>query len=243
MSGLDGILVALLAGGAALLQALTGFGFSLLIVPPLSLVIGPKDAVVVANVLSASVNVMMLTRVHAGVQWRTAWSLLAAATVGMPLGLLLLIYLDSSTLQLFIAGSVLLFTALLARGLRLHDAGAAGDAAAGFLSGVFNTSTSMSGPPVVVYLQGKGLSPDAFRATLTAYFLASSAIAVGLLALTGRFDSDVGGATAVALPALAVGFVAGNILYRLFNEQRFRTLVLATLAASALLAIVAAVFR
>ncbi|MEX2080074.1 MAG: sulfite exporter TauE/SafE family protein, partial [Dehalococcoidia bacterium] len=123
MTPVDALLVALLAGGAAFMQALTGFGFSLLIVPPLALVIGPKEAVVVANVLSGTVNLVMVSRLHAKADWRVAGRLLVGAMAGMPFGLAVLIVISPRGLQVVIAVMVLVFTWMLARGLRLHAPG------------------------------------------------------------------------------------------------------------------------
>jgi hypothetical protein len=146
-------------------------------------------------------------------------------------------------LQVLIAITVLASGLLLLRGLRFHAAGRAWDAVTGVISGVLNTSTSMSGPPVVLYLQGREVSPDRFRATLTAYFLASSVVAVGLLAMAGKFTRDVGLEAAVGVPAVGVGIAAGLLVYRRVDAVLFRRLVFALLFASAGIAGLAALVR
>src|SRR4029079_17328466 len=83
--------------------------------------------------------------------------------------------------------------------------------AAGLASGILNTSTSMSGPPVVVYLQGRGVDPGRFRATLAPSFRASGLVAIALFIASGRYDATTWGETALAIPALAVGWLAGNV--------------------------------
>lgn len=225
---------------AAVVQSTAGFGFSLMLVPLLSLVIGPKETVVLSNLLSALLEAVLLIRVRQSVEWRLGGTLFAGAVVGMPLGLLVLVFLSADALQLVIAVTVIVFTVLLMRGLRLHAAGIAGDASAGIVSGILNTSTSMSGPPVVLYLQGRGIARGPFRATLFAYFSAISAIAVCLLAATGHFTQDVAFAAVVAIPSLFVGGVIGNRLHERVPEERFRYLVYAILIASGISAIVSA---
>lgn len=231
-------LLAVFASGT---QASTGFGFGLLIVPPLVLVAGPKDAVVISNVLATALSMFMLTRMRGAVEWRTGLVLLAAATCGMPLGLAVLILLDPDVLQVLIAVSVLVATAALARGLHFHGAGLWGDAMVGLLSGALRTSTSMSGPPVVLYLQGQGLSPDRFRATLTAFFGATGLIALLSFAISSRYNEAIGVAVMAGLPALAVGWVAGNAIFSRLNDRVFRRVVMAVLISSSLLAMVGAV--
>jgi uncharacterized membrane protein YfcA len=226
-----------IVGLAALTQAVAGFGFALLLAPPLALLIGPKETVVVSNILSTGLNLVMAARLHEHVDWRLWSRLVAGGLVGMPIGLAMLIWLDPASLKLIIAGSVIVFAVLLMRGLEVHHGGRVGDGLIGVVSGVLNTSTSMSGPPVVLYLQGQGVSPERFRGTLTAYFFVTSLIAVGLLALGGRFDRDAGLAAALAFPALALGWLIGDRIYRRVDRTVFRRLVFVILFASAGIAI------
>jgi len=239
----DALAILGLTAFAATVQATAGFGFSLVLVPLLVLVIGPKETVVVANVLSTALEAALLVRVHPHVDWRLGSKLFSGALIGMPFGLLALIWLSPKVLQIVIAVTVVVFTILLMRGVRLQRAGKLGDFGAGLVSGLLNTSTSMSGPPVVIYLQGSGVARAAFRATLLAYFAAISAIAVGLLAASGQFDRETGLAAVVAIPALAVGAVLGNALHHRVPEDRFRQLVYAILFFSAGSAIVSALTR
>ncbi|MGE5594548.1 MAG: sulfite exporter TauE/SafE family protein [Hyphomicrobiales bacterium] len=239
MTLLDAVLIVLLAGGASVVQTLTGLGFSLMMVPPLILVVGVKDAVVVSNILGTVVSAVLLTRTHRWVEWRTGGILLAASVVGMPAGLAVLVLANPDVLQVVIALAVMAFTVMLARGLRLHSAGLAGDAGAGIVSGILRMSTSMSGPPVAIYLQGKGLDSIAFRATLSAFFMASGVIGIGFFAAGGRINGEVLAEAAVAVPALLAGFAAGQALYRRVDEARFRRVVIVMLLVSSLMAMAA----
>lgn len=232
------IAVVAIVGLAALTQAIAGFGFGLLVAPLLALLIGPKETVLVSNILSTGLNLVMASRLHADVDWRLGFTLLGGALVGMPLGLAILVWIDPDALKLVIAGSVIVFALLLLRGLEVHNGGRIGDGLVGLVSGVLNTSTSMSGPPVVLYLQGQGASPERFRSTLTAYFFVTSLIAVGLLALGGQFDRDAGIAALIGFPALGAGWLAGDLLYRRVNRSSFRRLVFGILFASAGIAVV-----
>ncbi len=241
MDASTAVAIVLLATLASIVQSTAGFGFSLMLVPLLSLVIGPKETVVLSNILSALLEAVLLIRVRQSVEWKLGGTLFAGAVVGMPFGLLVVIFLSASALKIVIAATVIVFTVMLMRGLRFHAAGRAGNVAAGVVSGVLNTSTSMSGPPVVLYLQGRGIAPGPFRATLFAYFSAISAIAVGLLAAAGHFTGDVAAAALVAIPSLFVGGWIGNRLHARVPEARFRHLVYGILIASALSAMVSAV--
>jgi len=233
----DALLVLLAVGFAAVAQSFSGFGFGLLVVPLLVLLLGPREAVVTSNVLATALGAAMLLQLRHQVWWGTAFRLFFFAALGMPGGYLVLIWIDRDALQLLIACTVLAATWLLARGRWVVGQSVVGDAVAGLLSGVLRTSTSMSGPPVVLYLQGRGLLPLSFRATITAYFFLSGLLAVPLFVAGGQFDARTVTATLVGLPGLAVGWRAGGWLYGRVEEEAFRIVVVAILVASSLSAI------
>ncbi len=235
------VAVVVLAATAAFIQAVSGFGFSLFIVPILALLLGPRDTVVLANVLSTFSNAMQVRNIGYAAERRTAALLMLGSAAGMPLGLAVLLLVNPRALQIVIALAVIGFTLVLMRGISFHAAGTLGDAFAGFTSGLLNTSTSMSGPPVVLYLQSKGLAPLQFRATISLFFLITSAIAVGLVAIAGVIKPYVLVAFVLAVPAVILGQQAGNRVFPRIDVLLFRRMVFGILFVSAGIAIVGAV--
>jgi uncharacterized membrane protein YfcA len=173
------------------------------------------------------------------VEWRLAGVLFVAACAGMPLGLLVLIAADPDYLQVVIAAAVIVFTVALVRGVRLPPTGLVTDVATGLFSGVLRTSTSMSGPPVALLFQGRGMERERFRPTITAFFVATGVVSIVLFLAGGRIDAKVALEFGVALPAVLAGLVAGALLYRRVSEGAFRNAVLAILLVSAVIALVA----
>lgn len=230
--------IVLLAAIAAFIQALSGFGFSLFLVPFMALLIGPKDTVLLANLLSTAVGVSQTYYLRHDAERRLAGMLMAGSVVGMPVGIAVLMLVNADTLQLIIAGMVIFFTLLLMRGLALHSAGLVGDLAAGFTSGVLNTSTSMSGPPVVLYLHGRGLPPLQFRATTAVFFFVTSCIAVTLLLASGNAKPYVFGAFALSVPSILIGQRVGNLVFKRVNLVYFRRMVYGILLLSGTVAII-----
>ena len=235
--------LALAAGCAALAAApmsVTGFGLALVLAPLLLLVLDPGDVVAATNALSMLTAAGVAWRWRARIAWSTARPLFLAALAGMPVGLALLLVANARVLEALIGAAVLGGTVALARGFRIGR-GATAALAAGALSGVLRTSTSAAGPPVMIYLQGRGLPPEAFRATGACYIAATGLAAVGLLAGTGRFSADAGLTVLAGLPGLVVGSLAGAALARRVNATWFRRAVTALLLASAVSVLIAAV--
>ena len=108
---------------ASMVQSITGFGFALLSMPLLTLVIDAKDAVAVSTIVGALASFNLLARTYRYVRWDLARSLLAGAVAGMPLGLVVLVRVDARALKVLIAVAGLGFVAILARGWRLEGVG------------------------------------------------------------------------------------------------------------------------
>ena len=225
---------------AATVTTVAGFGFSLMAVPLLAALVGPRQAVAMASLLALVSSAALLARLHRRVDRPVASRQLGAAVAGMPFGLALLLQVDERILRVGIASAVGGAALALWRGLRVERSGPLADVAAGFLSGLLNTSVGTSGPPLVFVNQARGLEPDAFRATLSAVFTGSAVVGTILFALAGRYTEAVLVATGLGLPAVGAGWLIGLRLHHHVDAARMRPLVLVLLFASAAVAGVSA---
>lgn len=221
----------------ALLNALSGFGFALITVPLMALVVGPKDAVVLSAIVGLLSNATLALRSRVDIDRPVAGRLLAGSLLGMPIGVVVLTRIAEDPLKVMIAVAVLATAALLASGWRLRNPHPSTDVGAGLLSGMFNTSIGISGPPVVILLQGRGMAKAPFRATSVTVFAIAGVVALVLFGIAGRYDRSVLVAAAVALPALPLGWLVGARVHRRVPEERFRLLVLVLMVLTASLTI------
>ena len=111
---------------------------------------------------------------------------------------------------------------------------------AGLASGALTTSVSLSGPPLVLWLRARGLSPAEMRASLAAAFLFLNLVGAALLFAAGdgfdAFQPDV----LVPLLALVVaGHLLGSWLFRRVDAERLSALVLALVVAGGLASVAA----
>ena len=228
------LLAALAALAGASIQAATGFGFALVLSPALFAVLDPTEAVATLLALGLVLNVFVLIEDGGHADWRRIAPMLLAALPGLVAGLLLLQALSKEVLQIsvglaVIGAAALQISARRAANGRAHRTelpGAAG-LAAGFLSGVLTTSISVSGPPIVLWLEAHGIGPSEFRASLAASFLALNLTGwVMLIAAEGSPSVDAG----VVLPLLGVvvvGYALGTLAFRRLDSERFFGIALA----------------
>jgi uncharacterized membrane protein YfcA len=228
--------------GAALCQSLTGFGFALVMVPLLSLVWDVKSAVVTSTVLGTFALLPLVFEARRHVRLAAVAALVAGSLAGIPAGILLLDWIDPEALKILVGLTVIAASVLVyrVREVRATRAGVMPAVAAGVVSGVLRASTSMGGPPAVLYLLGVEKDVEAFRGTILAFFLPMSLVTIVGLAAVGRVTPDVVRTSVIALPAMALGLAAGGWLRCRVREELFRLIVLLVLIFSSIGGIISA---
>ena len=236
-------LAAVAAFAGAAVQSATGFGFALVLSPALFAVMEPVEAVTALLVLGLALNLLVLFEggrpQH--VDWRALAPMLLAAVPGLAIGAVALTQLSKEVLQVAVGVAVIAAAGWQlrerARGHRPIPPAAAWGA--GFASGALTTSISVSGPPLVLWLEARRVRPEEFRASLAASFLALNLVGgVVLLAAegTGAFDA---GAVAVLLALVVAGYALGALAFRRLDRERFFALVLALVAATGVASVLA----
>jgi uncharacterized membrane protein YfcA len=191
----------------AMLQAATGFGFSLLAAPLLFAAIEPEPAVVLLLVLGLEVNVLTLATERRRPQplAGTVALMLACAIPGALAGVAVLRALPAAALQIAVTLGVV--GTLVARRVRTaHVPGWL----AGVAAGALTTSTSTNGPPILLHLLGRGVTPAQVRDTLTTCFIGLAGVGAVALLVTG--DPHLPDATLTL--ALVPGVLAGHLVGR-----------------------------
>jgi uncharacterized membrane protein YfcA len=235
-----------LAAAAALtgafVQSTTGFGFALVLSPALFAVMDPVEAVMALLVLGFALSLLVLFERGRPrhVDWRSLVPMLAAALPGLGVGAIALTQLSKGALQVAVGVAVV---AVAIWQLRRRRQGAephrVPGPVAGFTSGVLTTSINVSGPPVVLWLESRGASPEEFRASLAATFLVLD-LAGGAVLLAGESSASIdAGRVGPLLALVAAGYALGAWAFRRLNRERFYTLVLALVACTGVASIVA----
>ena len=239
----------ILAAAATLIgasvQSATGFGFALILSPAMLALLEPPEAVTALLVLGFALNLLLLFGEGGeprAVRWRAVGPMLLAALPGLGAGLVLLAVMSKPALQLAVGAGVIAAAILQARGG--PDLATAGEptlgsaCAVGLASGALTTSTTLSGPPSVLWLQSQGVTPAELRASLAASFLGLSVAGGAMLAAGGVLALE----PAVVLPLLAitaVGHLVGARAFRRLDPLRMRWAVLGLVVAAGLASLVA----
>jgi len=212
---------------AAVVRGYAGFGFSLLAITALSLMLEPRAIIPTIFVHEVCASVHLLASAWRDVHWRSLGWLAAGCLIGTPLGVYALAQVPPAPLTVALAAVVLILALLLARGFVLRTMpGRLVTLGTGVTSGLLNGSLGIGGPPVVIFFFGSPAGVATGRASMIAYFLFTDLLGLAWQWRDGLLGRQVFARALLYAPALVAGVWLGNRAFTGVDPQRFRGWVL-----------------
>lgn len=209
---------------ATLMRSTFGFGEALVSVPLFSLFIPIDVAVPLAVMLSILVALVVVIQDHHQIHFNSAKWLIIFALLGIPLGILILIYGNAHWVKIGLGILIIAYSlyALIGRNsLVLKHGNKYWLFICGFLSGILGGAYGINGPPLVLYGNMRKWSAQHFRATLQAYFLPASFIGVLGYAVKGLVTLTLLKYFLISLPAAIPAIYLGRYLNRKLKSDSF----------------------
>lgn len=241
---MDYVAIFLIAALAAAIQAIVGFGYSLLFAPVAALFILPSDAVGTSIVTGASISVVLYAEHTPRAPLRPIAPMVLAALLAAPAGLWLLVAANEDILHILIGIGILVSAGI---NLRQHDAPHEArpdriplQLGVGVLSGLMRGAVSLPGPPVILYQHWVGGSGHCIRSQMFAFFVWTGIPTVGMGLLGGVFGPDVWRYAFAAGLGIPLGILAGRLMRGRTTDIVFSRLSMLLLAGTSVIAIVGA---
>jgi hypothetical protein len=164
---------------AGLMRGFAGFGSAMMLAPVFAVLMGPAHMVPVIMAMELPIGAVIFMETRKQTEWRFVGPMAAAAVVTMPLGVWLLLTIDTRVLTVVISIVVILFVGILASGWRYRGPRRTWlGMSLGGMSGAMMATTSVGGPPILLYMLAGKDSASTVRANIVAYFLVTSAVVV-----------------------------------------------------------------
>lgn len=223
---------------AAIVRGFSGFGFSLLSITAIALILPVKQIVPSIFLLEIAASINLIPGIWREIHWRSLTWLMVGYVIGLPAGAYALIYAPEAPTQIVLGIFVIGTAILMLRGFHLAKTPAPpASTATGVVSGVLNGAFGIGGPPVVLFYFSTPGAAAIGRASIIFFFLFTDLLGVGYFATQGIVTMQSFVRAALWLPALLIGVWIGAHGFRRMNEQVFRRWVLVILMALALLGI------
>ena len=203
---------------ATLVRSTFGFGESLIAVPLLILLIPIEIAVPLSVLISILIAAFVVVQDRKQIHFNSAKWLIIFAALGIPIGLLLLVY-GNEDLTKFVLGTLIILYSiysLISKGtFKLETDNKFWLFFCGFLSGILGGAYGLNGPPLVIYGNMRNWTAKHFRATLQAYFLPASIIGMIGYWYNGLWVSTVTHYFLLSIPVVIPAILLG----RYFNHH------------------------
>ena len=220
-----------IAALAGVIRGYAGFGSSMMMSPVMALVFGPAQGVALLSILEMMASIHLLPKVLPHTQWRSlVLPMYSTAMVGIPLGVLLLLWVQPEIMRQVIGLVVVTFTSLMIVGVRFKGAPSRGGILGiGFLGGLSGGATGAGGPPIVLYFLSRPLDAQTYRANMVSYFTLTNMTSIAVLAWHQVYHWGMWSWLWKLALVFFVGINVGMWLFFRLDPKRFRPIILSFL--------------
>jgi uncharacterized membrane protein YfcA len=226
---------------AAIVRGFSGFGFSLLSITAISILIPPREIVPSIFLLEVAASLNLIPSIWREIDWRGITLLLLGYVVALPVGVYALANVPAPPMQIALGIFVIIIGTVMLNGFRFEKMPSARAViATGASSGILNGAFGMGGPPVVLFYFSTPAAAAVGRASMIAFILATDSLGLGEVARNGLVTMQSFAQFIVWLPALLIGIAVGANGFKHMDEAKFRHVVLIILIGLAVLTLVKA---
>lgn len=219
------ILILIISFFASLVRSTLGFGESLIAVPLFLFFLPLEVAVPLSVLLSIIIALVIVFQDYKDIHFQSAKWLVIYAIIGIPIGLLILIYGNEVFVKIALGFLIITYSLYSLFKKRINTKTQINNKlwlfVCGFLSGILGGAYGLNGPPLVVYGNFKNWEAKQFRATLQAYFLPVSVIGAFGYYTKGLITAEVNYYFLYSLTTAIPAIFLGRYLNRKLNEVSF----------------------
>lgn len=229
------ILIGLIILFASFTQGFSGFGFQLVALSLLSLLIDLKHAIPLCALFGLVINIYLIIHYKEHLDFRELKSLIIGAVIGIPAGVYFLAETDSAMIKVILGIVLLIFVLMSITNIfKASGINQSWGYLFGLLSGLLGGALNTNGPPVLIYFYLQNWDKLKLKASLTGFFLISTVIIIIGHAVSGITTSLVLIDFLNFLPFVLIGQFFGVKLFGKVSSVTYNKFILIFLLAAAL---------
>jgi len=177
-----------------------------------------------------------LWKLRHAMNWRTIAPFIIGGAIGVPIGTLLLTYIDPAYLRIGVGALILLYGiyGLAQPAFKPVKAGIAADLTIGILNGMLGGLTGLVGIVMTIWSQWRGWSKDVQRTVFQPVIFAAAVLSAISLGLAGAVTAETAKLFLLGLPLMLAGLWLGFRLYGKLDDAAFRKMILCLLVVAGL---------
>jgi len=229
------IFAVLTAFVAGLMRGFAGFGSAMLMAPIFAVLMSPAHMVPIVVSLELPMGAMLFLGARRQVEWRYVVPLSGIAMLAMPLGIWLLVSVETDVMTKAISTVVLVFVGVLALGWRYRGPRPLPlTLGIGALSGAMMATSSVGGPPVLLYMLAAEHPARKIRANIVGYFFLTTFMLFALVLAASPTAVAAVVDAAVLLPVILLGSWLGSRLAGKAADRLYRRIAYVFLTGAAI---------
>ena len=212
---------------ASIIRGFNGFGFSAICISGFSFILPAIEIVPIILALEVIISIFMVPYIWNKIDWKFVFKILLGITIGSPIGLYLLKYLNPQTTHLSVCLLIIFFSILLMKGFSNKKINNNyGKFFTGIVSGTMNGLTTLGGLPVTLFLLITNIHPAVIRGSLAALFFLTDIYAFLLSFYSGIIDTTTIYRIIPLIIILPLGVFIGDKFFVKSKEATYRKVVI-----------------
>jgi len=233
------VIASLVACIAGLMRGFAGFGSGMLMAPVFMIFFGSVDAVAIVIMLEMAATILIIRTVTNDIQWKFVSIMGVFAAFFMPIGMWLLVSIDSIILTRAIGAIIAVFVIVLFTGWRYQGIKNTWvTASVGAVSGTMMAASSLGNPIVILYMMTSGDDSTTNRSNITAYFGITLSTLIIFMSYSGLLTLKAFFITLLLLPTFIIFSWIGSKLFNKSNERLNRLIALGFLLCASIVGLV-----
>lgn len=212
------LIIAVATAVSAFIQGTVGVGFALIMAPILSFFV-PHTLPVTLLAIMLPLNAYVALREWSALDVRGVTWVTAGRLVGAWLGMMILVMISTTALNICIGVSTIL-AAVLSLAAPSFRPGVKSFLAAGLVTGVTETATGIGGPPLALVYQHE--PAPTLRATIALCFFVGQVMSLAMLGIGGQVSMANLQEALYLVPAVVVGMLASRFVHHRVNGPALR---------------------
>lgn len=228
------ILISVISLAASFVQSVTGFGYGIVAMIFLPQLLLYTEANVLSSILSSLTSAVSLWLLRRHVNWKNLIFPLLGSSVSNYFAISFIKTQENDLLMLLLGIALVLLSLyffLFSGKIKIRSAWYTG-LIAGVISGVMGGIFSISGPPVVIYYLQSEKDTDTYVSTISAYFVFSGVLSIGMKAAAGFVTENVLIGLVVGLMGMLIGAALGNMTRHRIKPDAMKKAVYGVMAIS-----------
>ena len=216
-----------IAAVGGVMRGFGGFGSTMFMVPLLSLLMPPSEAVFIALTTDVLVMVPIFPKASVQARWRPIMLVLIGGFIVTPFGAWILLVSSPETMHIIIALAVIASACLLLSGWSFKGKQSHWlSLLVGLFAGTTNTAVGIGGPPIAVYFIAGGMSAATVRASLNVVGFIMEGVSATVIYASGGYSINILFTIGVLFPVMLLFAFFGSVMFRHVSNELFKKCIL-----------------